>query len=297
MVENSDTLKIVFTGSFVAPLLKTKQTGKVLGVTSKGIYLLFGSHVLLLTTESIPNPFMIYLPSQADLPQNVKVGQTVELDDQILRVAEKTYDLTSISKIIPAALPRVAAKFSQRRSSTQVLLLFNALNLGRHSDSLIFIVDALLNHVEPGSEEQRKLLRATRLLRHGVQEKNLEEAESGMQSLVGNGKGLTPSGDDLINGFVLIQNCLISESKAEEAWILQFNARAIELAQTKTTWISANMIEASSRRLADERVGNAAQLMLGTRKMDGIQAAKELESFGHSSGIDTFTGMAAALLP
>ena len=57
------------------------------------------------------------------------------------------------------------------------------------------------------------------------------------------------------------------------------------------------MIEAATMRLVDERVGLAARVLLGICKMDPVTVARKLESFGNSSGIDTFTGMVAAIVP
>jgi len=70
MVTHSDQLVPVgMLGAFVSPLVQTHQTGKVMGITSRGIFLLFDHRVFFLTAENHENPFMIHIPHLADLPR------------------------------------------------------------------------------------------------------------------------------------------------------------------------------------------------------------------------------------
>ena len=298
MVTQSDQLVPVgMLGAFVSPLVQTYQTGKVMGITSRGIFLLFDHRVFFLTAENHENPFMIHIPHLADLPRHVLLNQEVHLEEGILRVGEKHYDLRALPRLVPDPLPISSVQPGSPKAVAQIDTLFHLLNQPNHQDSLIHIVDALLNHVEPQEPERQNILKAVLQLRGGMQEKNLDECETAMMTLAGNGKGLTPAGDDLLCGFLLILNTLEPSTNVDPGFISRLNASAIGLVQKRSTWISANMIEAAARRLVDERVGRTARLLLGTWQMDTAAIANSLETFGSSSGIDAFTGMTAALLP
>lgn len=297
MNSGSDLVPVDLAGAFIEPHFLKNQVGKVIGITSKGIFLLFDGRVLFLTSETHRNPFMLHILNSADYPQNISANQEVRLEDQMLSVGEKKYDLHSISRIVPDPIPLHNLAETHHKSSALIVTLFQTLSLPTHNDSLLYIVDGLLTGKEPLDPMQQNIWAAVSQLRQGVRSQNLDLCGMALYRLMGNGKGLTPSGDDLICGFLLVLNSINPASARESGFISALNNLGVSMAQTRTSWISANLIEASTKRLADERVGRVARLLLGSCRMDAVIIARGLESFGNSSGIDAFAGMAAALLP
>ena len=117
------------------------------------------------------------------------------------------------------------------------------------------------------------------------------EAIISLKKLLGNGPGLTPSGDDFITGFLLIRSIM----SAERAHDIEKQIQLLEKQATKkTTALSANLIKYAATGQADERLINCAHwLLVGTG--DPYRIKKELLSYGSSSGLDALAGMLSAL--
>jgi len=119
MVTHSDQLVPVgMLGAFVSPLVQTHQTGKVMGITSRGIFLLFDHRVFFLTAENHENPFMIHIPHLADLPRHVLLNQEVHLEEGYCVWAKNTMicALCPVLSPIPSDLIR-ATWITQSRGS------------------------------------------------------------------------------------------------------------------------------------------------------------------------------------
>jgi len=135
---------------------------------------------------------------------------------------------------------------------------------------------------------------------HITSENNLKSALSvkdkvavnkSLSNLLGCGEGLTPSGDDFICGFLL----------AAHAWVeilfpgfaLQKTIRKIvDLANEKTTTLSANLITCAASGSADERIIRCVK-WLNSGGHSALLTMEELLSYGSSSGLDTLGGMLA----
>jgi hypothetical protein len=105
-------------------------------------------------------------------------------------------------------------------------------------------------------------------------------------SLLGYGRGLTPSGDDLIAGLLLAINRwphLLPDDRRRST----LNDRLVKHAYTHTTALSANIIAAAGRAEADERLIGALDALF-TSRLQPAEAARLLLSYGSSSGIDAF---------
>ncbi|MBM4425580.1 MAG: DUF2877 domain-containing protein, partial [Chloroflexi bacterium] len=124
-------------------------------------------------------------------------------------------------------------------------------------------------------------------LRESIRNRQWAQAAERAAPLIGLGRGLTPSGDDLILGLLLLLN-------RRGDFVEPFNRQMIEHARRRTTALSANLIECAARGEADERLLAAADCLL-TGQPDAPTAARTLASWGASSGADTLAGMAMAL--
>jgi hypothetical protein len=115
---------------------------------------------------------------------------------------------------------------------------------------------------------------------------------SQLQRFLGLGSGLTPSGDDLISGFLLAYN-RYPEVLKPAFDLIQLNQGILKLAYQRTTLLSANLIECASLGEGDERLVRALDgLLCGTSSP--TECAKLLLSWGSSSGCDAFVGMVLA---
>ncbi len=113
------------------------------------------------------------------------------------------------------------------------------------------------------------------------------ELKEAFSYLIGRGQGLTPSGDDILLGYLTILK-LFGKSLVAEMQLLE------ELS-VKTTIISANYMRLLARGYVSQyvcdlcnstRLGNQAEL---------IRSAQNITQIGATSGLDTLLGMALGL--
>ena len=106
--------------------------------------------------------------------------------------------------------------------------------------------------------------------------------------LVGLGTGFTPSGDDLLGGFLATWNSLagvVGRSKI----LLNF-----ELLTNRTSWISAKLLDYMQRELLDSQVAHAIRSAALGDEGEFVLAVEALLPRGHTSGLDISTGMILA---
>ena len=187
-----NSVQIKEAGAFIAPLLQTNQDGKVIGITSKGVFLLFSQKVVFLTSEDHDNPFMLHIDDLAQFPQGLTLNSSVQLKDRQLQVGEMSYDLTAITRIVPEPLPQVKALKGIGRMNSQLVSIFQLLNSSGHQDSFIYIVDALLNKVIPADRTKQDLWACVQQMRQGVHKRDLKTCMEAIKPLLGSGKGLDP---------------------------------------------------------------------------------------------------------
>jgi hypothetical protein len=123
--------------------------------------------------------------------------------------------------------------------------------------------------------------------------KDLPGIADALNVFLGWGQGLSPSGDDLITGFLLCLNRW-REALWPGADLHNLNQKVLEAAYNQTTTLSANLIECAACGLADERLIDAIDcIMCGTPAIN--QSIANLIGWGYSSGVDALVGIASAL--
>jgi len=117
---------------------------------------------------------------------------------------------------------------------------------------------------------------------------------STLERFLGLGPGLTPSGDDLVLGFLLAVNRwgnLLYHSLDVQG----LNRAIQQAAYRKTTILSANLLSCVTRGQADERLVLAMDGIM-TGKPDPGTCVSHLLNWGNSSGVSAMMGMALAFM-
>lgn len=129
-------------------------------------------------------------------------------------------------------------------------------------------------------------------LQAALQTRQAPALAGALGALLGLGPGLTPSGDDVVTGFLLA----LHRRQWFHAGDLQALAEALlPVAYQKTTTLSVNLIECACQGQADERLVIALDGVL-TGAPDLPACAGMLLSWGSSSGVDALAGMALTFL-
>jgi hypothetical protein len=124
-----------------------------------------------------------------------------------------------------------------------------------------------------------------------VKNDDLEGTLKAGKSILGRGGGLTPSGDDWISGFLLYY----ARTSQMNPFMVCLGEALTAMAFESTTKISANRIEAACQGWSEELFLEIIDSLLVSGGEISNLKLEHLLNFGHSSGVDTCVGIAAAL--
>jgi hypothetical protein len=158
----------------------------------------------------------------------------------------------------------------------------------RRVDGFGALLFSLLDGVTPPPEQAASLDRLLAIQR-AVRADDNRAALAGLTNLLGQGRGLTPSGDDVAIGLLLMLN----RWHTDRDWT-NVNRAVIEAAHRATTTISANLIECATAGQGDERlIAVVDGIAAGSAPIE--ECVESVLGWGSSSGIDALVGMAIAL--
>lgn len=294
VLNNRCSAQPVVIGSCAWEIIQHNQNGTILGITSKGIFLLFsGQRIVFLSNEEYRGPLTINFPGII-LPETT-VGEFVEIQDQFLMIAGTQVDLhVQPAQIWQTGKPAgpVAQPEQLSRLDKVAGLVIEAKDGAGLTPLLILLLGMQSTAVI--SEQVSKIMPVIERTKVELSEQKYVEVIFTLAPLFGLGAGLTPSGDDLILGLLLGLNRFPDLFCSYDA-LPEVNQTAIGLARKKTTSLSASLIECGCQGQADERLIKGLDgILSGSPDVDGC--ARALCSWGNSSGVDTLVGLALLLV-
>jgi hypothetical protein len=269
--------------------------GKILGVTSKGVFVKFYSEKLIfLSLEKYSGPMTVNCINLKNIKNNFIEGQPVFWGNRILYLPSSRIiiplDPSNIRRIsLPVSTQKniefqhdrlqfyislalqeklLQSNYDQQQHSIKLIRLIKDLGLGSFSDDLYKIFDCFKSG-------------------------RTEELLQSLSSIVGNGPGLTPLGDDIILGMILILN------RWKQSINLKFdinllNNEIINLTCQNSTLLSCKLIKCAVQGKADERIEFLADSLFTREKLDEEYVRVCLD-WGATSGSGVLLGMAIVL--
>ena len=280
-------------GQFAFKEIAKNQKATIIGITSRGIFILADSkRVLYLTSEDYAGPLTINVDDFSDITELLCKDDRVEIrstDLIFLRSGLKIMTSSANKWRAPTRI-RILAQLPQIRERVKSITR-DLQSEVKKSQLLELVLNSFLKRDDPGSSVQMARIQA---FQKAFSSKNTDKAVAAILPFIGEGQGLTPSGDDFICGVLLTLNRWKAVLQPGID-LNQFNRRIINDAIAETTALSANLIELSAKGQADERlIGAVDYLFTGEGSIANLHAA--LLSYGSSSGLDTFSGMITILL-
>ena len=139
-----------------------------------------------------------------------------------------------------------------------------------------------------------KVSRAVRALVQATR-RNAPGAVTAAGALIGLGSGLTPSGDDLLVGYLTGLWCTVRAKTDRRKFISEFGRAIIDLSQG-TNDISRTYLLHAARGQVSSRLAGLARAISEGMQTDLLQTRMEnAASMGHTSGMDTLTGLLIGL--
>lgn len=276
-------------GVIAAEMLSTENSGNVIGVTSKGVFLRAGDSIAFITDAEYRSPFNLtldYLDHSMDILQP---GSKVILRPDELYFPEE--HLTISTNEAEVWIPSSPVKIKESNLTQSALVEECARSL-LHKDpqkGFLFLVHP------PSENEGKTVIQKTRnsveKLISSFKKQDSETFKNAAKELLGSGGGLTPSGDDLLTGFFLYHTRYDRASNKERKYIREWHAEILREAYTQTTTISANRLAAAGRGWSEELFLHVIDAIFDSSIRLNGRDLETLANFGHSSGVDTFTGI------
>jgi hypothetical protein len=292
--ESIQTTRASDIGHRAKDYLQEPSTGRVIGTTSRGIFILAPpQRVIFISYETVCGPMTINLAGNLELALAAAInGQEVKLhpDEIALPESNVLILLDRARRWAPSVPPQHVIPLSTIDTSLrQIAKVVIETKRGQGFVPLLpFIFDLTAVPTVPISLQPA--IASVLLLKQQLFHQPLNASLPQLKDLMGMGRGLTPSGDDLIAGLLVTLNRLPQRAiYAPE--LAEFNQLVIEMAFARTTALSANLIDAATAGSADERILNALDgLLTGTKT--NAEILTSLEAYGSSSGLDTLAGIA-----
>jgi hypothetical protein len=290
----------MFVGKIAQDRLSRVGKAWVMGLTSRGLFLrLEGEGLVYLTDEPYRGPLTLNLDEAGRFLAGCQAGSVVEISAGKIIFPDQ-YFLVRLDGAIGWQAPDLPGKAlpNEARWARLVQTAQAALRLKAEQGGQTATRAGLAGHllgilgreVQPVDMHFSGPLKG---LQAALHEGKDEAVTASLGRFLGLGEGLTPSGDDLVLGFLLAANRWWGQLNMglDQG---RLNQTLVEAAFRKTTLLSANLIEAACLGQADERLVAALDgLMSG--EPDAAECARLLAGWGSSSGVDALCGMGLAL--
>jgi hypothetical protein len=244
--------------------------------------------------------------SEADLPQGIRVdtpnnfsfeifnaGEQVICRDNIMSIGSLSIELCEARRW-KCDLPSLRADMTSPKVTTAWLYAWQILNERQMLIGAEIIAQDLF-----GSDETiragvpRKASASLRSLFESTQRCDL--TTSPVRALIGLGSGLTPSGDDLLIGYLTGLWCTVQNSAERMQFISNLGKEVIQLSH-QTNDISRTYLYHAAQGQVSSRLADLAEAICRGDSSDLICTKVESAMrVGHTSGMDAVTGLLAGL--
>jgi hypothetical protein len=262
---------------------------------------------LRLTRES--NLLTLVTSREADLPQGIRVntpdnfsfetfraGESVTCRGDLLRFAssELTIDMRGAGRF-SCDLPSLQANMTNPAVATAWRSVWQTLNERQiQSGAEIIAQDLFRSDGTIRTGVPRKAGEAMRRLFQSAQQYDLNTASS-VRALIGLGAGLTPSGDDLLVGYLAGLWCTI-QGKNERVQFVSGLGKVITGLSGRTNDISRTYLYHAAQGQVSSRLANLAEAICREENSDLLATAQSVMQIGHTSGMDAVTGLLIGLV-
>ena len=283
-------------GYFAHQGLSHANSVRVIGITSKGVFLLTPNKtVIFLSFDKYRSPLTITLFETVNEIPNITEGMDLILSTGKINFREVNIEITYTTAAIWHPPPPLEASLPLSQCLDRLTKIARGVVIENRELGFRELLEPILNlqSLKSLSQEHSALLSKLHLLQVNLKRNDVDGTEEILNSLLGMGRGLTPSGDDLIIGLLLLLNRW-GHITFPEYDVKKLNQQIVAAAGQRTTTISENLISCAAQGSADERLLNIVDgIFTGEYRLkDCVSLILEL---GNSSGVDSLVGMATVL--
>ena len=279
--------------------LSTDQIAAIFGITSRGIFLQAAEErMVFLSFEDYRGPLTANLSGDLQHLGNLSPGGVVIVTRERIAFADSGISIsTSNAEVWKPSQPATPPLNSVDRTD-RIRNLAIAVYQQKGAEGLGGMLPVLAAF-SPKCANRDSQFQGTHAkideIRGQIAQGDLLPLSQTVQSFLGLGSGLTPSGDDFVMGLLLSLNRWSLILQLGDS-LAVFNEQVVEAAYRCTTTLSANLIECAVLGLADERLMQAVDF-LAAAEYHQSEVLPGLLNWGNSSGVDALVGMITAFSP
>lgn len=279
----------------VSEAFSANREGKVMGISSKGIFLRCGDNILFITDALYKSPFNLYVPGFDRLMSTLAMNERFVVTQGSLHFIDSDTRIVMENAEVWTPKPPLAITTEQPVRQQQVTILLDQIARIDPKKGWIFLHTEKGKAVDSADYAVTRIVDNTRKFMNGFQQNALQRCLEASGSLFGLGGGLTPSGDDWLTGFLLYQTRYHQAENKSSSFLDELSTLLQDMAFKKTTTISANRILAARRGWAEEPFLEVIDTLFEKGKVFPEGLTELLVRFGHSSGVDTTLGIASGV--
>ena len=286
-------------GSIASRLVAGELEARVWGATSRGVFLhLASGWIIYLSPEAIPGPLTLNLKGDTGRINTIRNGEAVRVSSQCIDFPESGLQIEASRAESWQATPSTRTPLGLEECRARLreisrLVVDRPERAGRPPSLLFQSFLVLLGLEEPVDLPGNPLFHLLERLVKAWEEKAAWKIVECLEAFSGMGNGLTPSGDDLTVGLLLTLNRWSHQLTLEQD-IGSINKLITQMAYSRTTLLSANLIECAAQGQANERLILSLDGMM-TGVPDAERCAGLLAGWGNTSGLDALVGMGVAI--
>ena len=273
--------------------LQSGRGGKVMGVTSTGAFLHIEESIVFLTSLPYLSPFNLQVSSADALLQSLQPGDTFQVVDDYVSFPSARIGVAINQMEVWVPGPPVTCLSEPGQQLQIVDRVIKQIHAMEGDKGFLFLAGGL-NTTTSGFNEL--IVTASQRLFHSFQNQDLAALSASIETLLGAGGGLTPSGDDFLTGFFLCHIRLSQSLGILHEFTLLALDEVIRRAREKTTTISINRLQATRRGWAEDIFLSLLDHLFDPDRVPMPEnLPQKLLNFGHSSGVDTLVGINFAI--
>ena len=253
--------------------------GEIIAAFPNSFYLrTYEDQLLFFTSRTLPSPITVNLGASENFANNIRPHEKLRCQNGKLFTEKISIDLTQVS-YHPTLhhSPNGSPDFSSLLEASEVL------------STILSVIDtkgsALDATLCPIHDSITDFVRTTLNLRT---RDTRQEFADGALKIAGLGMGFTPSGDDLLLGFLLAYNSLAHNVNRAPIHL------ELDHLVKRTSWISAKLLDYAQRSLIDEQMQEVVD-SISNNGRDAVLAVETLIPRGHTSGVDIAAGIVLAV--
>jgi hypothetical protein len=244
--------------------------------------------------------------SEPDLPQGIRLNTPEGFSFKEFQIGEPvvcrngilTFETTHLAVELSEArrwecdLSKLEIDMAAPAVSTAWSVVWEALNKRQQGSNADIIADDLFSSdeiIQRGSISSRAG-KAIRALVNAAQHFDLA-GTAAAEALIGLGTGLTPSGDDLLAGYMAGLWCTVQGKCEREKFAAELEKKIVTLS-ARTNDISRTYLFYAAQRQASSRLSALAEAINRGEESDHLLVkAESAMQMGNTSGMDAVTGM------